>query len=129
MNIPNLWSAVHDLEAEVAPFTILKQQASNLTQATKGILEGSIGRSAVNDRVFLSFRLIAPVLDHYSFDLFSARHDILASYPIDIFPEKTLKEEFIRASDADEFIRVLQAMLTSENTQQILRSLIAQSRS
>lgn len=124
----NLWPADLGVSSLVPPVAILKEQAKFLSQSTKGFLEGEVvtrterGRNA---RPFLhEFRIRAPALGDYRYELFDVRHDF-GLYPLSVrfFPTA---EEF-EASSEDEFLPVLRNVLSHPETRRVISALLANS--
>ncbi len=135
MPIPDLWPDDFTGESDfLLPVTILREQASALTQRTKGILEAQV-RSAKpkndeGEQKFLhDFLIVAPALDDYTFELFYVIHEI-QTYPARIYFHDTPKEPTLyTAEHQDELLGVLRTIFNHETTRKIVQSLIAQSKS
>ena len=111
---------------EIAPVTILKEQASLLGQRTKNIVKAEVG-SSVNpqDYVIDVFYLVAPALNNYKFALFEIRHSIEQLYPVTI-ASGTLNIN-VKIATEDELLDKLEQVLSHEKTIRIIESMLAQS--
>jgi len=115
----DLWPSDIAADVPVTPVNILKAQAARIGEKTKNIVEGAVRTSSSGDMIH-SFRLVAPALDNYSYELFRISHSV-ALYPVTVLPTgRTLRSE-------DDFVSWLKEQLSSPQTRQIVSSLIAQS--
>jgi len=113
----DLWPS--DIAADV-PVNILKAQASRIGEKTKNIVEGAVRTSSDSGEMIHSFRLVAPALDNYSYELFRITH------PVTLYPVFVPAEGRLLRSE-DDFVSWLKEQLSSPQTRQIVSSLIAQS--
>ncbi len=88
--IKNLWG---DLPVDTdirTPYIVLKEQASLLSEATNGLLVGSVNRTSLDKSIYLykeydcecNLEIKVPSLNNYSISI------VKVSYPINIYPSK-----------------------------------------
>ena len=105
----------------IPPIKILKDQASSLSQKTKGLIEGEVTTSAQGKQFTHVFMLIAPSLNNYRYGLFSILHDI-ALYPI----TASFQSMAYTLPDEKSFIEWLRKILNSTETRRIIQGILAQ---
>jgi hypothetical protein len=122
----NLWPEDIAVTDDVAPVTILKEQASLLGQRTQNIVEAYVIKpkyATHRDPPFrYNFYLMAPALD-YRYQLFTITHG-LEFYPVSI----TFEDLTVEIADEDGLMQELANIFSSEKTKRIISSLIAQSK-
>ena len=123
----------------VAPVTLLRQQAAQLGQKTRGMVEAQVGSmteghplydaiSKATGRPFFrhSFKIVAPSLDGYTYELFTIRHGI------DLYPVQIVPGSFSGArpelQTEEDLLEWLKGVLGSDRTKRIVGSLLAQIR-
>ena len=140
----DLWPDIIRMSGTSArsPVAILRQQAAYLGDKTQNIVEAEVSTSAhirsLADPETLAirrtpgliimppydfthtFRLVAPLLDNYKYDLFIVMHNVVI-YPL-VFK---YQDEDYQVGDEEEFLDRLQAVLSSEKTREIIEQLIA----
>ncbi len=116
----DLWPPDIAADVPITPVNILKAQASRIGEKTRNIVEGRVDTNVVRDRLIHSFKLVAPALGNYSYELFRISHDVKV-YPVTVEPwdQKVASEE--------EFVEWLRARLASPETHSVVGSLLAQS--
>lgn len=121
----DLWpESFGSLEIET-PLQILRKQASLVGTKTGNLLVGSVSRNVAADGDFqLSFYLVAPALDNYRYKLLQVWHGI-GLYPVTTMGVQRL----IKLKNAEEFKEYLRSTFASEDTINIIRSLLVQSSS
>lgn len=135
----------------VSPAAVLRYQASQLGRLTNGLLEAEVDSHASGGDRVLEFRIIAPSLDGYSYELFQASHQQDLHYPVTIrfgpwrkvaernyvvsqiaTRDESLIEEIptdvgVRSAATEaELTTLLQEILASEHTRSVIASLLAQ---
>lgn len=116
-----------------APVTILREQASLLGKKTRNLVEAEVlafpernGKSLFRYRFYLK----APSID-YRYGLFGIRHG-MPIYPVLFEIDQVIAKELgvakpaIRAKEEKDFIQILRRILNTDNTRQVVRSLLAQ---
>jgi hypothetical protein len=151
----NLWPTIEQ-KAIRAPITILREQANYLGQQTSNIILGEV-KSQQDSKYGLVhyFYLVAPALGQYRYLLMRVAHSATSIYPLFIFFDAKFDqrgllaetgklsstEQFVdaalikitsgqnalEAKNEDAFEEKLANIFSDELTQNILRSLIAQS--
>lgn len=123
----NLWPAFLLDELPITPKKILNEQADFLAKRTKNILTGKIRVNPLesnHSEIHYDFDIIAPNLNGYRYRLFQIKHDTILFYPC------TLIEGFDTyhiINSEDELLSKLQEIFNSIQTQNVIKSLIAQS--
>jgi hypothetical protein len=120
------------------PASILKVQAGRLGQKTKNLVQGQVETSAASGRLVHSFKLIAPALDNYTYELLRISHGVTL-YPIKV-EEEPIKTSKVRFADMGgkkvpghwlqnegELIDWLREALSAPQTRRIVGSLVSQS--
>jgi hypothetical protein len=142
----DLWPASISGPEVIAPVTILREQAALLGKKTNGLVLASVRTTATDsptrdsktglrrltrpgqasdngsERFIHSFQLVVPALEDYTYTLFRVEHGI-EFYPVKLDAPRALGRT---AKSEEEFINSLRKILSSENTQRIIGSLIAQ---
>jgi hypothetical protein len=135
----NLWGELPKSENIRTPYTILKEQASLLTEITKGLLIGEVKLSSEVDALskfassiigeqsqsFVAFlRIKAPSLNNYTYSV------VKIQYPIKLYPVlvKSLVVENFQSecSSEEEFENALGQILSSQEVKQVISALLAQ---
>jgi hypothetical protein len=135
--ISNLWPADLAPTLERTPLTILKEQAVRLGAMTKNLLEGHVDTTRVPDATSPeqlafrhSFKVVAPTLDGYAWELLVVKHR-LEPYPLVAHfygrPSRWKSEPESRELNSEaEFIDYLRQVFASEETRGIIGTLLAQ---
>src|SRR5580700_1642574 len=81
----NLWGDLTTLEKVRTPKSILQEQASYLTQATEGVLVGSLDDARLSGRGSFTYDLEVevPALNGYTFTLLRINHSV-ELYPVQV---------------------------------------------
>jgi len=130
--IQNLWGELPLAEAIRTPASILQEQANQLTELTKGILEGEVtkGKSQLTTRknkpFIVRFNIIAPALDNYRYAVMRVYHDIVL-YPLAVVDQVNGLE--YECEDEDNFINVVAQILSSTAVHKAIAALLSQSKS
>jgi hypothetical protein len=123
--MPDLWPAEFG-EADVKPpVVVLREQADYLAKKTGGLVLGKVLTSRDSDQFVHQFVLVAPVLDNYSYYLFSVKHSV-ELYPLELSAH-TLRQTWKDVPDEAGFNNALVEVLQAEPTKRIIRSLMLQS--
>lgn len=151
-HLKDLWPEdVADSTNEIAPVTILRQQAALLGKKTKNLVEAEVETKTADFQRFLqhTFYLIAPALDFYRYPLFQVMHRATDWYPLTIiysldsgkssrllskklplenkvFDKSLINKEVV---NEEEFLTELKNILASDETRKTIQKLIAQSKS
>lgn len=118
----DFWPDIAVEEPVTTPLSILKEQAAVLARKTNGLLEGRVENSTRGREFRYVFKIVAPTLDNYSYELFRVRHGVLL-YPAWIqgpqLQDTELKSE-------QEFVDALKQVLSSDETMRVISALLAQ---
>lgn len=143
----SLWPEdITSIEDKKVPVQFLKEQASYLSTSTDNMLVAMIKRieSHYGDFAY-QFSIKAPVLNNYTYNLFSITHGIFM-YPLDIHSEDEIINEIIDAFQEEkdinhsslyggsqiklfteeEFLIALKIILQSKITGNLMKSLLIQ---
>ena len=147
----NLWAKVKFYSETETPAELLRSQADVLSRNTDGLLEGKLSAYAEHGVVFHTLYIVAPELDNYHFalvrivskfplypvyiyDYTLPNHPNPDGYPgVEVHLPGVNGNVIPRASgfvdDYAAFERVIAEILSSEQTANIISSLISQSKS
>lgn len=131
MTAKNFWGQLPEVREIVSPASILNEQASMLTEHTKGVVVGSV--RSVQPRKpgnVVAAELIAyvPALNKYSLRIIHVEHAIL-SYPCNCMSNYIEPVRgFVEVADQSEFESILKAVLTNEKLLEFISNLISQVR-
>jgi hypothetical protein len=120
----NLWGDIPKPDHLITPSNILKEQASILTEETKGLLVGEIKRELPGNNPFVvELRIKAPALNGYV-------HGVLeVKYGIELYPALVRGlaiSESMTCSTQEEFEEALGKILSSDRVRQVIAALLAQ---
>jgi hypothetical protein len=134
----SLWGELPKFETIRTPYTILKEQASILSEITKGLLIGEVKRSQevqVSTKValskpgtypeFVAFLTIkAPSLNNYTYSVVKVQYPMLL-YPVLI--ESLAVDNLLRECSSEaEFENTLGQILSSQEVKRVISGLLAQ---
>ena len=122
MPATNLWPDFQAPEAIHSPVFLLKEQAAALQQKTKGLaLAGLRPASAPDGSFWVGFDLYSPALGEYTYRLFEV------TYPPQFFPVTLSDADGVKtAQTLDQFQGVLESVLRSPRTKQVVEAIMAQ---
>ncbi len=122
MAATDLWPDFQAPEAINSPIFLLKEQAAKLQQKTKGlVLAGLRPASAPDGSFWVGFDLYSPALGEYAYRLFEV------TYPPKLFPVALTDDGVTRmASNLDQFRSLLESVLRSPRTKQVVEAIMAQ---
>lgn len=149
----NLWGELPKTETIRTPYTLLKEQASILSEITNGLLIGEV-TNAQRDKFFVNIlRIKAPSINNYTYSV------VEVQYPIQLYPvfvknltsdkfnnlEKNLmnaannplmgfvdpggllvQQGYNKYSSEEEFENALGEILSSQEVKQVISALLAQ---
>src|SRR5271166_5255710 len=78
----DLWPKAKFETDIVTPVSIMRRQAALLGEKTQQLLTAEVNTTAIGTQMTHSFRLVAPTLDNYRFELFSVVHKVDELYPL-----------------------------------------------
>lgn len=126
MKSKNMWGDLKDLKTTPTPRTYIKEQASNLTQLTGGILRGEVISALGHGDVFsYGLVVVAPRLNDYKKTILVIGHDI-APYPAEV--TDYVNEKKYSCKDESGFLTALGEILSSPKVRNIIESLISHSK-
>lgn len=104
------------------PTSLLKEQASALKAATKGVLYANVvvQRSAAG--FYVELRIVAPALDDYEYSVLHVEHD-LDMYPLKLYPEWAQRADYIRCENEEEFEAALAKVLSDARVKKVFASI------
>jgi hypothetical protein len=124
----DFWPDLETPPAVTTPLAILKEQAAALARKTNGLLEGRVDTTTdVFDCFSHLFRIVAPTLGHYAYELFRAKHTVML-YPVEIEWSRLGNPDSMKIDNEQEFERALKKILSSPETTKIISNLLAQIR-
>jgi hypothetical protein len=135
----NLWGELPNSENVRTPYTLLKEQASLLTEITKGLLIGEVKLSPEVDALskfttsiigeqnqsFVAFlRIKVPSLNNYTYSV------VKIQYPIKLYPvlvKSLVVDNFqIECLSEEEFENAVGQILSSQEVKEVISALLAQ---
>ncbi|SRR5260221_8681887 len=126
----NLWGEISTEQLLRTPTSVLREQATALTKATKAILEGHVRVSSRDGLFAITLSIVAPTIDNYEFDVVYATHGV-DLYPVTVAPDwdRYSRDAQVDCDDEDELLAALEKILGSSRVQRVIKSLLAQSKS
>ncbi len=123
----NLWGELPLAEAIRTPAIILREQATQLNDLTKGLLEGEVvsGKTS-NSKLYHKLNIVAPSLDGYKYAILYVTHGVIA-YPCDVLDETSRMG--YKCEDEQYFVEVVAKILSSAPVHKAVSALLAQSKS
>jgi hypothetical protein len=101
--------------------TILREQAALLGQKTRQQVLAEVETRNAGEMLVHSFVIVVPALDNYKYELFKVQHGV-PSYPLSVASPGLTGKVTSQAA----FVDVLGKILSSENTRNVIQSLLAQ---
>ena len=122
MQATDLWPDFQAPEAVNSPVYLLKEQAAKLQQKTTGLVRAALRPASAPDGSFwVGFDLYSPALGEYTYHLFEV------TYPPHFFPiTLTAGNDVHTAQNLDQFKAILESVLRSSRTKQIVEAIMAQ---
>ena len=122
MPATDLWPDFQTPDTINSPVFLLKEQAAKLKEKTKGlVLAGLRPASAPDGSFWVGFDLYSPALGEYTYHLFEV------TYPPQFFPVTlTAADGAQTAQTLDEFKTLLESVLRSPRTKQVVEAIMAQ---
>ncbi len=132
----NLWGELPEVENVRTPLVILREQASLLTEMTRGVLRGEVRTNyEARQKLLLELMIVVPALNGYQYCVLQALQP-LTMYPLRLFAEEFPAEEHSPEEeneaknlcvDEASFVAALQVILTSPRVRKAIQALLAQS--
>jgi hypothetical protein len=121
--IANLWGALPEVSATLAPVAILREQGQLLAQATNGLLN-AVARVEPDRRDFeVSMRIVAASLNNYNYEVLTVWHSV-ELYPAFVYADGM--EERIECPDQKAFEEAVAKVLQSDRVRRAISGLLAQ---
>lgn len=122
MPATDFWPDFQTPETIDSPVFPLKEQAAKLQQKTKGLVLAGLRPASTPDGSFwIGFDLYSPALGEYTYRLFEV------IYPPEFFPlTLTEGEQTHTAQNLEQFNDILQSVLRSPRTKQVVEAIMAQ---
>jgi hypothetical protein len=115
--------AIPDAAAIRTPLSILREQASALTQQTQGVLVGEAATKSKGDDLVVSLDIVVPGLNDYRYRV------LMYEQPLEMYPGSfRAPVDALSKTIADEtsFVAAVKAALSSQKVKNALTSLLAQ---
>lgn len=122
MPVADLWPDFAQPQTGNSPVFLLKEQAARLQQKTNGLVKAGLRPASTGDGSFwVGFDLFSPALGEYTYRLFEV------TYPPQLFPLKLIAGDDVEtAQNLVDFRNVLERVLRSSRTKQIVEAIMAQ---
>lgn len=127
MKDDDLWGDLPKVGKIKTPLEILKEQSNLLSEKTNGLLVGEISRRKAEDQFYYSFKLVAPPLNNYGYQLLLIQHDI-GFYPL-VLKNSQVEGSRTECSDEKSFKNGLRDVFTSDKTKTVINKLLTHMRS
>lgn len=124
----SLWpDSIEVADHEVAPISILKEQAALLGQKTQNLVIAEVDSLVIDERELVAniFYLVAPALNNYRYQLFTALHEFEEFYPLEI--NVTFDEQKLTVTSEEELLNTLANIFSHPKTIRIIQSMLLQS--
>jgi hypothetical protein len=112
--------AILDVTNVRAPLSILREQASALTEQTKGTLVGMVEAKSEGGKIEISLHISVPSLNDYRYRVLTYRQ------PIELYPGMMFDETAYQVEDEMAFAETIKAILSSNRARNVLVSLLSQ---
>ncbi len=123
MSVKNLWGDLSNLERVLTPKEILSDQASLLTQATKGVLVGQVSNNNEYGGFVYDLEVRVPALNNYTYTILTIQHQI------ELYPVRILANDgrtLATCQSEDGYISALYDILSSKEVKLVLSRLLSQ---
>ncbi len=119
----NLWPQIDPIKI-ISPKALMLEQADFLAESTRQIIKGEVltNPTGVNDQITHDFRIVAPKLNNYKFNLFQIQHGVLL-YPLTVI----FRNISTKADSEKDFQDIMKGIFNDESTKKIVTSLYSQS--
>jgi hypothetical protein len=123
----NLWGQLPETAKIKTPYAILLEQAAMLRELTNGLLIGDVKRvePAAQPEFEIKLLIVAPALANYSYTVVTVIYPVITLYPVTLNLSSE-SEKLIECHSEEEFMQALENVLSSEKTQKVIASLLAQ---
>jgi hypothetical protein len=117
--VESFW-VIPDVANVKTPLSILREQASALTEQTKGTLVGVVETKSDGGRMEDRLEISVPSLNDYRYRILTYEHTI------ELYPGTVLANLNHSVSNKNEFIELVRQILSSDRTRNVLTSLLSQ---
>jgi hypothetical protein len=117
--VESFW-AIPDVANLRTPLSILREQASALTDQTKGTLVGMVEAKGEGGKIEISLDISVPSLNDYRYRILTYRQ------PIELYPGVVVADVLSQVSDEKRFTETVKAVLSSTRVRNALVSLLSQ---
>ena len=124
MEEKNLWGNLENIEKVKTPIGILREQGALLTDATSGILKGTVTLNESYGSIDARLYIVAPALDNYSYEIANLSYSPKELYPVIV--NSTFLDKYEECKSEETFCKVLEKILSSPEVSKIIQSLISQ---
>ena len=121
----DLWPKAKFETDIVTPVLILRRQAALLGEKTQQLVTAEVNTSGNSSQLVHSFRLVAPALNNYKYELFTVIHNVDELYPLTGYSPAQPPR---RMDDQSAFVGWLKEVLSSESTTKRIDALMAQAK-
>lgn len=126
MSAENMWGEINTPADQRTPKSILREQASILSQLTKGVLIGSIEQeSTTNNTLIYNFSITAPAINNHKFALLTLQYSITI-YPLTVTDHTVHVQR--QCLNEEGFTATLKSILSSTQVKRVISALLIQSR-
>jgi len=122
MLIESIFDDVIEETTATPPITVLREVAQVLEKKTQGLLTGEVEQYIQGGRVKLHFKINAPSLNNYSYEVVRAKHP-LCFYPLTI---EKMSSDDIEVQNQEEFEKELKKVFSSKKVKDVINGLLAQ---
>jgi len=126
MTVKNLWKLPEDTPTERTPTVILSEQAPFLAKMTNELIRADVSRRITDNIVSVNLQIEAPALGSYRVYVLNVKHDFISPFPSRIRSSISGISENVESED--ELLDVVKRILESEEMQEMLSSLLRESR-
>jgi hypothetical protein len=109
----------------VTPVSILRRQAALLGEKTQQLVTAEVTTAATGSNMEHSFRLVAPALNNYRYELFSVTHKVDELYPLTGYSRESPTRKI---PDQSALVEWLKEVLSAESTLKRIDALMAQAK-
>jgi hypothetical protein len=125
MNAENMWGEITAPANQRTPTSILREQASILSELTKGVLIGAIEQEPTNTNTLIyNFSITAPAINNHKFAILTLQYSITI-YPL------TLTDHTVHVQrqclNEENYTATLKAILSSTQVKRVIAALLIQS--
>ncbi len=125
MSAENMWGEISEPVNQRTPTSILREQASVLSQLTKGVLIGSLEQEVTaNNTLSYKFAITAPAINNHKFAILTVQYSITI-YPLSVTDHTVHVQR--QCLNEEAFTSTLKGILTSTQVKRVISALLIQS--